>query len=114
MSQLTTFTRYRARIAEEEPRCEQLRNENSALRAKMIATKEFQTAAVQEVEKLKAEKNSLIKRKASSSLLLSHIFLDRNHRKHLTARLTAFRTQSLEHGRELFNLPKESNAPSPP
>ncbi|KAG6816946.1 hypothetical protein H0H87_001461 [Tephrocybe sp. NHM501043] len=53
----------RAKIAEDEPRCEQLRNENNALRAKMIATKEFQTAAVQEVEKLKAEKNALVKRK---------------------------------------------------
>ena len=31
----------------------------------MIATKEFQKAAVQDVEKLKAEKNALVKRKAS-------------------------------------------------
>ncbi|KAF8636681.1 hypothetical protein AX17_003487 [Amanita inopinata Kibby_2008] len=53
----------RAKIAEDEPTCEQLRSENSALRAKMFATKEFQTAAVQEVEKLKAEKNALIKRR---------------------------------------------------
>ncbi|GLB35199.1 putative nuf2 family protein [Lyophyllum shimeji] len=53
----------KAKIAEDEPRCEQLRNDNNALRAKMIATKEFQTAAVQEVEKLKAEKNALVKRK---------------------------------------------------
>jgi len=55
----------RTKIAEDEPRCEQLRRENSALRARMFATKEFQTAAVQEVEKLKAEKSALIKRKAS-------------------------------------------------
>ncbi|KAG5643896.1 hypothetical protein DXG03_009467 [Asterophora parasitica] len=54
----------KAKIAEDEPRCEQLRSDNSALRAKMIATKEFQTVAVQEVEKLKAEKNALVKRKA--------------------------------------------------
>ncbi|KAG6878753.1 hypothetical protein C0993_008052 [Termitomyces sp. T159_Od127] len=53
----------KAKIAEDEPRCEELRNVNHALRAKMIATKEFQTAAVQEVEKLKAEKNALVKRK---------------------------------------------------
>ncbi|KAF8078200.1 Nuf2 family-domain-containing protein [Lyophyllum atratum] len=53
----------KAKIAEDEPHCEQLRNENNALRAKMIATKEFQTAAVQDVEKLKAEKNALVKRK---------------------------------------------------
>ncbi|KIL69534.1 hypothetical protein M378DRAFT_175727 [Amanita muscaria Koide BX008] len=53
----------KARIAEEEPICERLRTENFALRAKMITTKEFQTAAVQEVEKLKAEKNGFIKRR---------------------------------------------------
>ncbi|KAG6910904.1 hypothetical protein DXG01_006587 [Tephrocybe rancida] len=53
----------KAKMAEDEPRCEQLRNDNNALRAKMIATKEFQTAAVQEVEKLKAEKNALVKRR---------------------------------------------------
>ena len=51
-------------MAEDEPRCEQLRNENSTLQAKMIATKEFQIAVVKEVENLKAEKTSLIKRKA--------------------------------------------------
>ncbi|RDB21520.1 putative kinetochore protein NUF2 [Hypsizygus marmoreus] len=53
----------KAKIAEDEPRCEKLRRENDALRAKMIATKEFQTTTVQDVEKLKAEKNALIKRK---------------------------------------------------
>lgn len=58
-----THLLYRDTIAEDEPRCEQLRNENGALRAKMIATKEFQMAAVQEVEKLKAENNACIKRK---------------------------------------------------
>ncbi|KAG6819356.1 hypothetical protein H0H93_012571 [Arthromyces matolae] len=58
-----TIGALKAKIAEDEPRCEQLRSQNSALRAKMIATKEFQTTAVQEVEKLKAEKNALVKRK---------------------------------------------------
>ena len=52
-------------MAEDEPICEKLRSENNALRAKMFATKEFQTAAVQEVEKLKSEKNALIKRRVS-------------------------------------------------
>ncbi|KAK2467107.1 hypothetical protein APHAL10511_001365 [Amanita phalloides] len=51
------------KLAEDEPLCEKLRNENNALRAKMFATKEFQTAAVQDVEKLKAEKTALIKRR---------------------------------------------------
>lgn len=43
----------------------------------MIATKEFQTAAVQEVEKLKAEKNALVKRKASELLNSTYLFTDR-------------------------------------
>ncbi|KAG6861878.1 hypothetical protein C0995_010584 [Termitomyces sp. Mi166 len=63
----------KAKIAEDEPRCEQLRNENNALRAKMIATKEFQTAAVQEVEKLKAEKNALIKRKEALNVEIASV-----------------------------------------
>ena len=60
-------------MAEDEPRCEQLRNENNALRAKMIATKEFQMAAVKEVENLKAEKNSLIKRKVGGHRRVHYI-----------------------------------------
>jgi kinetochore protein Nuf2 len=39
----------------------------------MIATKEFQTTAVQEVEDLKAEKNALIKRKANSLFTISFL-----------------------------------------
>ncbi|KAJ7231452.1 Nuf2 family-domain-containing protein [Mycena haematopus] len=53
----------KAKMAEDEPRCEQLREENATLRAKMFATKEFQMASVQEVENLKAEKTTLIGRK---------------------------------------------------
>ncbi|KAJ7273400.1 Nuf2 family-domain-containing protein [Mycena rebaudengoi] len=52
-----------ARIAEDEPRCEQLRTENTQLRARMFATKEIQLATVQEVEQLKAEKTALVQRK---------------------------------------------------
>ncbi|KAH0584146.1 hypothetical protein H2248_009706 [Termitomyces sp. 'cryptogamus'] len=63
----------KAKIAEDEPHCEQLRNENNALRAKMIATKEFQTAAVQEVEKLKAEKNALVKRKEALNVEIASV-----------------------------------------
>ncbi|KAJ7043360.1 Nuf2 family-domain-containing protein [Mycena alexandri] len=53
----------KAKMAEDEPRCEQLRAENSSLRAKMFATKEFQVATVEEVEKLRAEKSALVERK---------------------------------------------------
>ncbi|KAJ6500334.1 Nuf2 family-domain-containing protein [Mycena sanguinolenta] len=53
----------KAKMAEDEPRCEQLREEHAALRAKLFATKEAQMAVVQEVENLKAEKTTLIGRK---------------------------------------------------
>jgi kinetochore protein Nuf2 len=53
-------------MAEDEPRCEQLREENAALRAKMFATKEFQMSVVQEIENLRAEKTALIERKVST------------------------------------------------
>ena len=66
LSQVVVF---RAKIAEEEPECENLRKENNALRAKVFATKEFQTAAAQEAEILKAEKNALIKRRVTTNLL---------------------------------------------
>ncbi|KAJ7684806.1 Nuf2 family-domain-containing protein [Mycena polygramma] len=53
----------KAKMAEDEPRCAQLRTENATLRARMFATKEYQVAAVQEVENLKAEKTALVERK---------------------------------------------------
>ncbi|KAJ6513821.1 Nuf2 family-domain-containing protein [Mycena vitilis] len=53
----------KAKMAEDEPRCVQLRTENATLRARMFATKEYQVAAVQEVENLKAEKTALVERK---------------------------------------------------
>lgn len=60
---LTLKFPFRAKIAEDEPRCEQLRKDNGNIRARLFATKESQTAAVQEVEQLKAEKSALNKRK---------------------------------------------------
>ncbi|KAJ8514657.1 hypothetical protein ONZ45_g7837 [Pleurotus djamor] len=63
----------KAKIAEDEPRCDQLRKENAALRAKMLATKELQTAAMQEGEKLKAEKTGLIRRKEGLNNEISRV-----------------------------------------
>ncbi|KAJ6547229.1 Nuf2 family-domain-containing protein [Mycena capillaripes] len=53
----------KAKMAEDEPRCEQLRTENATLRARLYATKEYQVTAVQDVENLKAEKTALVERK---------------------------------------------------
>ncbi|RXW17416.1 hypothetical protein EST38_g8443 [Candolleomyces aberdarensis] len=52
-----------AKISEDEPRRIQLKEENDALRKKLFETKGLQVAALEEVEKLKAEKNNLIKRR---------------------------------------------------
>ncbi len=88
----------RAKIAEDEPICEKLRSENNALRAKMFATKEFQTAAVQEVEKLKSEKNALIKRRASLMNINSSKLTDLYLRRRFMVRYPAFRMQSVTRG----------------
>lgn len=53
----------RAKMAEDEPRCEQLRIENFELKGRLRASKEIQTIGLQELEKLKAEKSALLKRR---------------------------------------------------
>ncbi|KAF9001985.1 Nuf2 family-domain-containing protein [Cyathus striatus] len=53
----------KAKMAEDEPKCEELRKVNDAMFAKLIFTKDIQQSAVHEVENLKEEKNTLIKRK---------------------------------------------------
>lgn len=62
-SNRTTNSQFRAKISEDEPRRVQLKEENDALRKKLFETKGLQVAALEEVEKLKAEKNNLIKRR---------------------------------------------------
>ncbi|KAK0228252.1 Nuf2 family-domain-containing protein [Armillaria fumosa] len=52
-----------AKMAEDEPRCEQLRIENFELKGRLRASKEIQTIGLQELEKLKAEKVALLKRR---------------------------------------------------
>jgi len=58
---------FREKRAKDEPRCEELRADNSALTTRMFSTKEVQATVVQAVEALKTEKNDLLKRKASLS-----------------------------------------------
>ena len=53
----------RSRRAKDEPRCEELRAENTALTAHMFKTKDVQISVVQTVEFLKSEKGDLLKRK---------------------------------------------------
>lgn len=52
-----------AKMAEDEPRCEQLRIENFELTGRLRASKEIQIIGLKEWEKLKAEKVALLKRR---------------------------------------------------
>ncbi|KAJ7582459.1 hypothetical protein C8J56DRAFT_1167567 [Mycena floridula] len=53
----------KAKMAEDEPKCAVLRQENTTLRARMVATKDIQVSTVSEVEKFKAEKRALLAKK---------------------------------------------------
>lgn len=60
-------------MAEDEPRCEQLRIENFELKGRLRASKEIQTIGLQELEKLKAEKSALLKRRVSPPFYFQQI-----------------------------------------
>ncbi|EEB87050.1 hypothetical protein MPER_15777, partial [Moniliophthora perniciosa FA553] len=53
----------KAKLAEDEPRCEELRQQNSVMVSQLLQTKESQKASVAEVERLKAEKKELLQRR---------------------------------------------------
>jgi kinetochore protein Nuf2 len=57
-------TNPRAKQEADEPRCEELRQENASLTAKLVATKEVQTDIAGSCEKLKIQKSDLLQRKA--------------------------------------------------
>jgi kinetochore protein Nuf2 len=76
-------------MAEDEPRCEQLRTENAALRARMFATKEYQVAAVQEVENLKAEKSALVERKVRCCWVGASVSIDHVHQEALNGEIVS-------------------------
>ena len=52
----------RAKIAEDEPRCEQLRAENKKLHTEMLGIKEIQSVHAQDTQRLKEEKEVLLQR----------------------------------------------------
>jgi kinetochore protein Nuf2 len=52
-------------MAEDEPRCDQLRKINAELREKMFTTKRIQENYAEEVENLKSQKSELIAKKVS-------------------------------------------------
>lgn len=52
--------------AEDEPKCEEYRQENIALTARMVAIKKVQEKTAEECEILKKDKVDILRRKASS------------------------------------------------
>ncbi|KAL1669439.1 Nuf2 family-domain-containing protein [Schizophyllum commune] len=52
----------KAKIAEDEPRCEQLRAENKKLHTEMLGIKEIQSVHAQDTQRLKEEKEVLLQR----------------------------------------------------
>ncbi|KAF8436921.1 Nuf2 family-domain-containing protein [Boletus edulis BED1] len=67
----------KAQRAKDEPKCEQLRTENAAITAHLMATKETTQAVVKDIETLKIEKANLVLKKeninSETSLLLDNI-----------------------------------------
>ncbi|TFY82587.1 hypothetical protein EWM64_g1426 [Hericium alpestre] len=59
----------KAQRAEDEPLCEDLRAENAAITAHLIATKEIQGTLLKDIEALKAEKMAVLQRKARRPLV---------------------------------------------
>ncbi|KAI0060855.1 hypothetical protein BV25DRAFT_1827411 [Artomyces pyxidatus] len=59
------LARLKATRADDEPRCEELRTENAAITAQLIATKDIQTILLKDIEALKSEKATLNQRKES-------------------------------------------------
>ena len=63
---------FRAKRAEDEPKCEQLRRENTAMTEQLIKYKETQHAFLEKLEKLKQEIETLLQHKVGSLILRAH------------------------------------------
>lgn len=66
----------RARIARDQPICDQLIAENTALTSTMFLTKDAQQKAIGDVEQCKSNRTELIKRKVGSYASFDRIALD--------------------------------------
>jgi kinetochore protein Nuf2 len=58
---------FRAKRAEDEPRLDDIRQENASITSQLIAYKETQTRLLKDIEYLKAEKSSLVQKKVRYS-----------------------------------------------
>jgi kinetochore protein Nuf2 len=54
---------FRAKLAEDEPRLDDIRQENASITSRLIAYKETQTRLLEDIGSLKAEKAGLVQRK---------------------------------------------------
>lgn len=57
----------REKRAQDEPKCEELRHENAAITAQLIATKDVQTSLLKDLATLKEERSTLNQRKVLST-----------------------------------------------
>ncbi len=72
LSPLGLNTVRRIQRAEDEPKCEALRQENTALMEQVITYKEKQMGFLQDVEGLKQEKAALVAEKVRAGIILIH------------------------------------------
>lgn len=68
----TLLIETRAKRAEDEPKCDQLRRENTAMTEQLIKYKETQHAFLEKLEKLKQEIETLLQHKVGSLILRAH------------------------------------------
>lgn len=72
LSPLGLNTVRRIQRAEDEPKCEALRQENTALMEQVITYKEKQMGFLQDVEGLKQEKAALVAEEVRAGIILIH------------------------------------------
>ncbi|TFK50121.1 hypothetical protein OE88DRAFT_1631818 [Heliocybe sulcata] len=72
---------HKAKRAEDEPRCEQLRKETAAILAKLIEYKDVYTDICKQIEKLKTEKATVLQRKVRIVAKLSVVVESISHKR---------------------------------
>ncbi|EPQ54245.1 hypothetical protein GLOTRDRAFT_139579 [Gloeophyllum trabeum ATCC 11539] len=71
----------KAKRAEDEPRCEELRQEQIAIAAKLVAYKDVHTDLVKQIDKLKAEKAAVLQRKDNLNKEISVVVESISHKR---------------------------------
>lgn len=100
----------RSKRVKDEPACDALRQENDAIKAELVAYKETQTTLLQDLQVLKDEARSLVKRKVHKLCIFVHSILTHlSFRKILTMRLPVLWIISIVPAVVLYSLQSGSN-----